>query len=210
MKNPALVLWIFFATALFADKNADLLYFAAAGKIETVKALLDAKANINVKDDYGWTPLMHAVKYGRVETVRLLLAAKANPSVCFEGISAIDLAMFGAYDEIFQLLLAAKPNVNTGRADVGERPLTRAIRLDKAHYVRALIAAGAQVNYISDFGYKTTALHDAARMGNREIVTAIIEAKAKVNIRNAAGETPMQTATDAEIKRLIAAAGGTE
>ena len=85
MKIPALVLWFFLATVLYADKNTDLLYFAAAGKTETVKALLDAKANINTKDDYGWTPLMHAAKYGRVETVRLLLAAKANPSVAVDG-----------------------------------------------------------------------------------------------------------------------------
>lgn len=88
MKIPAFVLWFFLATVLYADKNTDLLYFAAAGKTETVKALLDAKANVNTKDDYGWTPLMHAVKYGRVETVRLLLAAKANPSVAVDGVSA--------------------------------------------------------------------------------------------------------------------------
>ena len=93
MKNPALVLWILSATALFADKNSDLLYFAAAGKTETVKALLDAKANVNTKDDYGWTPLMHAVKYGRTDTVRALLEAKANPSVNADGLAPVDLAV---------------------------------------------------------------------------------------------------------------------
>ena len=85
-----------------------------------------------------------------------------------------------------------------------------ASQLTKPAFVKGLIAAGAKVNYIADIGYRTTPLHDAARMGNAEIVAALLEAKAKVNVRDSSGQTPLQTATDPEIKRIIAAAGGAE
>jgi ankyrin repeat protein len=40
--------------------------------------LLDMEANIEVKDEDGWTPLIYAVEKGHVTVMRLLLDAKAD------------------------------------------------------------------------------------------------------------------------------------
>ncbi len=50
-----------------------------ASEKETIKMLIDAGADINIKDkENGNTPLMWAAFKGNVEAVKLLLSAKAN------------------------------------------------------------------------------------------------------------------------------------
>ncbi len=48
-----------------------------------VKALLAARADVNVVDKHGYTPLLYAatIDFGDAETVELLLRAGANPNV---------------------------------------------------------------------------------------------------------------------------------
>ncbi len=46
--------------------------------INAVRALIDLGANVNVQDNNGTTPLMHAVEYNRPEILRLLIARGAD------------------------------------------------------------------------------------------------------------------------------------
>ena len=45
---------------------------------DTIKALIDAGADVNVKDNNGTTALMYAVYYGNTEIVKTLIAAGAD------------------------------------------------------------------------------------------------------------------------------------
>jgi ankyrin repeat protein len=49
--------------------------------IDTVKLLLDNKADIEARDDDGATPLFNAVLNGNTEIVRLLLEYGANKNI---------------------------------------------------------------------------------------------------------------------------------
>ncbi len=58
-----------------------LLYAAARGNTESVRCLLENKADLNVADDsHGWTALHAASRSGQVEMVKLLLESGADPA----------------------------------------------------------------------------------------------------------------------------------
>ena len=47
-------------------------------KFKLIKLLLEKKADTEIQDNDGWTPLMNAVKFSNIKVVRLLLDYKAN------------------------------------------------------------------------------------------------------------------------------------
>jgi ankyrin repeat protein len=57
----------------------DLMGAAMNGKVDTVKALLDAEANVLIKDDFGKTALNHAEEEDvNEEVITLLREAEAR------------------------------------------------------------------------------------------------------------------------------------
>src|SRR3712207_5168927 len=56
----------------------DLLEAAREGDLVSLRALLDAGADVNAADENGYTPLMEAAHAPHPEAVRLLLAAGAD------------------------------------------------------------------------------------------------------------------------------------
>jgi ankyrin repeat protein len=63
------------------------------GSPETVKFILEAGANPNARDSYGFTPLMYAVSVNHSEAAKLLLENKAEPQLKNpRGQTAMDLA----------------------------------------------------------------------------------------------------------------------
>ncbi len=86
---------------------------ASGGHTEYVKLLLDAGANIEIKDPWdGRTALMAAALHGHDETVSLLLKRGANPNAtnCYNT-TALSWAANYAKLETVKLLLQAKADV---------------------------------------------------------------------------------------------------
>jgi len=76
-----------------------LLHAIHKNQIESVKALLDAGANIDRTSPSQTSPLMMAAGYGSEEMVALLLQRGANPRLSDdEGASALDYALSGVPD----------------------------------------------------------------------------------------------------------------
>lgn len=84
------------ASANAKDDNKTVLMIAAEnGKPETIKALVDAGAEIDAVTDDGWTALMYA---DDVESVRMLLNAGADMSIKNkDGLTALGMAI--KYDQ---------------------------------------------------------------------------------------------------------------
>ena len=92
-----------------AAVSGDVLHRAAkAGDIEVLNALLAAGADVDGRDDRGWTALMHAVNESQEPQVELLLASKANPDVrAPDGATALFIAVSRGRTEIVALLRQA-------------------------------------------------------------------------------------------------------
>ena len=68
------------ACALVAacDKNTPLMDKVVAGDAAAVSALIAKGADVNARNNYGWTALSHAARAGNAELVKLLLAHGAD------------------------------------------------------------------------------------------------------------------------------------
>ena len=60
--------------------NAQLLKAAQNGKLDELRSLISQPTDVNVRDEYGWTPLLWAAMNGNTDIVQVLLAAGANPN----------------------------------------------------------------------------------------------------------------------------------
>jgi len=77
-----------------ADKGMTaLLYAAEGGRVDAVKLLIEAKANVSLANKKGTTPLMYGALSGKMDIVKALLAAGADPKAKnVDGQSAFILA----------------------------------------------------------------------------------------------------------------------
>ena len=64
---------------------------AKLGDTQAISQHLDAGADVNVKNDFRWTPLHLAVKERRTETVKLLISKNADVNVMAQGKTPLDM-----------------------------------------------------------------------------------------------------------------------
>jgi ankyrin repeat protein len=62
-----------------------LIFASREGDIESARALLDAKADVNQTSEYGWTPLLTAVNNRNYKLALLLLQRGADPNIPNKG-----------------------------------------------------------------------------------------------------------------------------
>lgn len=78
---------------------------AVKGNTAMVKVLLENKANPDIADGMGMTPLLYASQFENKEIIQLLLKYKANKQLkSNEGKSAMDYAVFNKNQEIIDML----------------------------------------------------------------------------------------------------------
>ena len=78
---------------------------AVKGNTAMVKMLLENKANPDLADGMGMTPLLYASQFENKEIIQLLLKYKANKQLkCNEGKTAMDYAVFNKNQEIIDML----------------------------------------------------------------------------------------------------------
>ena len=180
--------------------NISILNAAAKGNIDAIKQHLAAGTDVNVKDDFGRTPLDYAKDYPETTD---LLRTHGGKSGAEDSIHTA--AMMGNIEAVKQHL-AAGTDVNA--KDVTKwTPLYRAINKETAEL---LIAEGADVNTKGDLG--ETPLHSAARR-HKELTELLIANGADVNAKDKFGQTPLDKAVlgkrkESEIANLLRKHGG--
>lgn len=141
------------------------------GTYEGVQKRLLSGANTNIIDEYGYTPLIHAVATKRPELVKLLLHHGAKPDIMdLSGMTALHWAVDVGSFEITQLLLhaGAQPNAYT---PAGQPVLFYPyLRKDKKT-IQLLLDKGASLDYVKDFIGSKLIGHRFQLMGRTDIVT---------------------------------------
>ena len=108
--------------AVYADINKDLLDSAENGDANKVKSLIKQGANVNAKNDGGWTALMWASDKGHFEIVKYLVKGADINAKQNNGFTALMLASQSGHFEIVKFLVENGANVNA-RNEVGRTAL---------------------------------------------------------------------------------------
>ncbi|MDI9408013.1 MAG: ankyrin repeat domain-containing protein [Candidatus Pacebacteria bacterium] len=188
-----------------------LLEAAFNGNSDLVKSLLAAGADVNARNAEGRTALMDAAYKGNVKMVKLLLAAGASVNLqSKDGSTAMMSAVANGNKEVIDLLLKANAKLDI-KNDNGWTALMWASYKNNSDVGKTLIRAGSEVNTVATAGENIgkTPLLMAAKNGNSQLVTQLVEAKADVNQADADGETALMFAAKSgnrdALQSLIAA-----
>lgn len=210
-----------------SQADIDLLKYAAVGYVEGVTGALMDGAYVNVKDEYGSTPLHYAVRNGSLSVIRILLAAKARVNeqdnrgrtplhyhLLFFAHSKFDHSKDLSW-EIVRLLLETWADVNVKDKD-GNTPLYFAAD-NISEVMPLLLVAGAGVNEKNNDG--ETPLHavilaiykvSCSRRVVYENLQLLLKEGAHVHVQNKAGSTPLHYAAvigDVVVVKLLFDAG---
>ncbi|CAE7194059.1 ANKHD1 [Symbiodinium natans] len=158
------------------NSDGGLIRATNSDRASVVSLLLEARADADVTDDRGRTPLMHGAHRGNVAMVRLLLEASADACVADNGgdTALISAAMHGHAD-IVRLLLQARSDIETLGPCVDSCTALMGA-CDNGHLETAslLLEAGADKNKHDRLG--GTALTRASERGQVDIVDLLQDA----------------------------------
>ena len=156
--------------------ESQLLHHAVAeGDADLVNALIADGAELEARDQSGFTPLTYAAFNGDFEMVMLLCALGASPSTvdgC--GTNPLHWAVLHGHSLCaYALLQADRDLANAGACMTtgGTTPLMLASAADDTEMVEALLAAGVDVDEAGAFGL--TALHLATAFGHADVASML-------------------------------------
>lgn len=193
------------------DEGLNVLMIATRdGYTKFVRALIKAKANVNLKDKKGRTALWFAVGWNKPNNLKALIEAGADVNdVNHENCdwTALMYAARNGRTECVKALIAGKADLNIKDND-GWTPLMSAARNGHTECVKALVDAGAD-RHIKLHSNGDFALSLAAFAGYDECVKALIVEQSDLNQQKHNGETALMLAAAYNnincVKALIAA-----
>jgi len=192
---------------------------AVGGDTEAVKEFLAAGADVNAKDNDGYTALHLAVgKRGSLEVVKLLITEGVDVNVKNKGgATPLHFTAFYGQEDVTKLLIDNGVDVNM-KGLTGETPLDWAMRgknginANRFHteIIDLLRKHGGKMSEELDAaeqGSKSEApditIHDAAAKGNLEAVKHHLAAGMNVNTQDDSGRTPLHWAVYQNHKEIV-------
>jgi ankyrin repeat protein len=165
-----------------AEQCTPLYHACFHTNLDTIKILLNKKAEINAQGGHLGNALQVASYRGHEPVVKLLLKSGANVNAQGgEYGCALHAASFGGYEPVVKLLLDSGADVNAQGGPCRTALHTASIQSHE-QIVKLLLEAGADAN-AQDRKYGT-ALHVASLYGYEQIVKLLLEAGADVNAQS--------------------------
>jgi ankyrin repeat protein len=184
---------------------------------DIVKLLVSAGADVNTRDDSGYTPLVCASLYNLPRIVDLLVSKGANlETKDRHGYTPLGIAAKFGKTEALKRLLEAGAEVDSGKED-SFTPLARAASSRQkdafnillkygadasiawsqsadlnSEFLHSLLEAGAEVDAVDEEG--RTALHRAAEEGREDKVKVLLAWGPDVHMRTKEGKTALDLA----------------
>ena len=229
MKKLTALLFCVFILAVLSNCRAEaamsmeeFFKLCREGAPQQIEAAIKAGANVNAKDNYGWTPLKVTLwerdrgKENK-EVLNVLIKAGADVNAKDKGgwTNFMAAACLENDPEILNIFIKAGADVNAN-SDEGVTPLMLAVadfanwgdRKTNPEFLKVLIRAGADVNAKNNEGW--TALMQAVS-GSAEILNILIQAGAEVDAKDNSGRTPLMRAAqysdDTEVLQALIKAG---
>ena len=169
--------------------------------VDTTKLLLQLKADPNMKDKDGDTPLHWASEFGQMDMARLLLQFKADPNIKGNyGSTPLQWASSNGQVEMARLLLQSNADPNVKNRD-GYTPLQYASMFGYVDMTRLLLQSNVDPNTKDNHG--ETPLHLASSAGKVDTARLLLQAKANPNTKDNYGDTPLRVSSTLEIKQLL-------
>ena len=173
-----------------------------AGDSTAVSRFLSIGADLNIRDERGWPPLMMASSNGHEEIVRLLIQGGADiQAKDHAGYNSLHWAAFNGHSNVVKLLLEHHSDPNS-RSNFGWTPLMQAATRGHRATVKQLADKGADIDLSSQDGW--TALHKAVANGHIDVVKLLLAHCADINIAHQDGSTALSTAIKNRNETLIA------
>lgn len=192
-------------------RNDLLLVSAGKGHERLVRILAALRADVNVRDSEGASPLFFAASQGRAGAVRELLRLGADPdAVCRDGSTPLLKAAVENETESAAHLIAAGARVDTFSSE-GSTPLLYAAWNNNPRLLRLLLERRANADIANRGG--RTPLMCAAWQGDAGAVRLLLEHGADPNRVDENGWTALKCAhlrQFKEVARMLSAAGARE
>ena len=177
---------------LFVANGADLsgLHMAACiGNLARVKSHMEQGADVDAKDELGWTPLYWAASLGRTEVARFLIDKGADVRTgATDGGTALHQAAQAGDWELVELMLSKGADVNA-KTKRGNAPLHIAASAGHREVAGVLIARGAEINTTTTAN--RTPLHNAVLGKRKAVVELLMKAGADATVKDRQGRTPL-------------------
>jgi len=185
------------------NKETVLMMAARTGDVATMKLLLDRGADVNAKETLrGTTALMWAAAQKHPAAVKLLVDRGAD-------VSAVSDPAW--QDRPVRYAKATDPRPSQGRnqdlvvSQVGPRstraregggltPLVFAVREDDMESAKILLAAGADVNQVTRYGWSPLLV--ATQNRNYQLASLLLDRGANPNLANKGAWSPLYIAVD--------------
>jgi ankyrin repeat protein len=173
------------------DRHGDYALHVAVkqGKAAVIDALLAAGADIEGRNNSGYTPLAVAASSGgRIDILRRLIAAGAEVNAEMNsGSTALSLASARSSGVAVDILLEAKADPDL------DKPLLNAVRYGRTDIIKKLVEAGAKTDLQDSDGHGL--LHLAAQQGAEETAALLLEKGHGIDQRDRQhGYTPLHWA----------------
>jgi hypothetical protein len=185
------------------DIDLQLLDESQRDEPATVRRLLKQGANVEARDQNGFTPLVLATSSGLTSTVTVLLEAGANTEAKDDdGSTPLMRSAIVGNAAIAKILIRSGANVEA-RDDGGRTPLILAAfyseeddpeGYQQREVVQSLLGAGANINAKDSSGQ--TALMVAASQGHSVIVKILLKDGADLGATDNDGKTALDLAND--------------
>lgn len=180
---------------------------AQRGDVAVIQKAIADKADLNVRDPYGRTPLHVATYAKQREAIKLLAKAGADLGLLeHDRYDAVTIAAVADDEDTLRLLLAlgASAKLTTSRYD--GTALIAAAHLGHDGVVRQLIAAGAPLDHVNNLHW--TAAIEAVVLGDggprhQATLRALIEAGANLQLADRHGSTPLMLAKQRGYKEMV-------
>ena len=179
-----------------SDGHTALMWAARRDDTESLNLLVQAGADVHLRNHRGMPALHHAARASREESVRLLLSAGADPRQLdtFGGWSALHQAAYSAnpagVGKVKCLIQAgADPDAKT---KLGGTPLQRAAFTNNALVAKALLDNGADIRTVDNDG--DSALFQSIRSQADDVTLLLLSRKADYKAWDSRGNSVLHGA----------------